>query len=107
LETPLEQSGVPINKKNLEGWLEPAYRQAGTDDKCLYLQFITQAIVDSYFMQSRDPLSQGSAMKTQADTKWQLVNDFAEYEYSSESFNEEGIKKYDSVHYLIFILIED
>jgi hypothetical protein len=39
--------------------------------------------------------------------KWQLVMILQNFEYSSASFYEEGIKKYDSVHYLIFILIED
>ncbi len=29
--------------------------------------------------------------------KWQLVNDFADYEYSSASFYEKGIKKYDKL----------
>jgi hypothetical protein len=29
--------------------------------------------------------------------KWQLVNDFADYEYSSASFYEKGIKKYEKL----------
>jgi len=29
--------------------------------------------------------------------KWQLVNDFADYEYSSASFYERGIKKYEKL----------
>jgi len=29
--------------------------------------------------------------------KWQLVNDFAEYEYSSASYYEKGIKKYEKL----------
>jgi hypothetical protein len=30
-----------------ERWLEPAYRQAGADDECLYFQFLPQASEDS------------------------------------------------------------
>ncbi len=29
--------------------------------------------------------------------KWQLVNDFTDYEYSSASFYEKGIKKYEKL----------
>jgi hypothetical protein len=29
--------------------------------------------------------------------RWQLVNDFADYEYSSASFYEKGIKKYENL----------
>jgi hypothetical protein len=52
-------------------------------------------------------LEQAGRHHNPVSKKWQLVNDFAEYEYSSASSYEEGIKNYDSVHYLIFFLIED
>jgi len=29
--------------------------------------------------------------------KWQLANDFADYQYSSASFYEKGIKKYENL----------
>jgi REP element-mobilizing transposase RayT len=32
--------------------------------------------------------------------KWQLVNDFADYEYSSASFYEKGIKKYEKLMHI-------
>ena len=36
--------------------------------------------------------------------KWQLVSDFADYEYSSASFYENGIKKYDKLVHINDIL---
>ena len=36
--------------------------------------------------------------------RWQLVNDFAEYEYSSASFYEKGIKKYEKLMHINDVL---
>jgi hypothetical protein len=36
--------------------------------------------------------------------RWQLVNDFAEYEYSSASFYEKGIKKYEKLIHINNVL---
>ncbi len=36
--------------------------------------------------------------------KWQLVNDFADYEYSSAGFYEKGIKKYEKLMHINNIL---
>jgi len=36
--------------------------------------------------------------------RWQLVNDFAEYEYSSASFYEKGIKKYEKLIHINDVL---
>lgn len=35
--------------------------------------------------------------KNPVSKKWQLVNDYTQYEYSSASFYEKGIKKYDKL----------
>jgi hypothetical protein len=37
--------------------------------------------------------------------KWQLVNDFADYPYSSASFYEKGLKKYDKLQPVNEILV--
>ncbi len=36
--------------------------------------------------------------------KWQLVNDFADYVYSSASFYEKGLKKYDKLMHINDVL---
>ncbi|MEJ0102842.1 MAG: hypothetical protein WDO19_09915 [Bacteroidota bacterium] len=37
--------------------------------------------------------------------KWQLVNDFTEYEHSSASFYEKGIKRYEKIIHINEVLL--
>jgi len=74
--------GVKIRERK-KGQIHKVFEDSFDAKKCHSTEFIFQKLEYIH----RNPVSK----------KWQLVNDFADYEYSSASFYEKGIKKYENL----------
>ncbi|MBA2499223.1 MAG: hypothetical protein H0V30_05805, partial [Chitinophagaceae bacterium] len=83
-------AGVKQREKK-KGQIHKVFQDSFDAKECYSEQFIFQKL--DYI--HHNPVSK----------KWQLVNDFTDYEYSSASFYEKGIKKYEklvSIHDTLF-----
>jgi REP element-mobilizing transposase RayT len=74
-------------KEKDKGQRHKVFEDSFDAKECLSMEFILQKL----FYIHHNPVS----------NKWSLVNDFAEYEYSSASFYEKGIKKYEKLVHII------
>ena len=70
-------------RERKKGQIHKAFEESFDAKECYSKEFIYQTL--NYI--HHNPVS----------GKWQLVNDFIEYEHSSASFYEQGIKKYERI----------
>lgn len=73
-------------REQKKGQIHKVFEESFDAKECYNEEFIFQKL--DYI--HRNPISK----------KWNLVNDFADYEYSSASFYEKGIKRYENLVYI-------
>jgi hypothetical protein len=73
-------------RERKKGQIHKVFEDSFDAKECHSTEFIFQKLEYMH----RNPVSK----------RWQLVNDFADYEYSSAAFYEKGIKKYESLFHI-------
>ena len=77
-------------RERKKGQIHKVFEDSFDAKECHSTEFIFQKLEYMH----RNPVSK----------KWQLVNDFAEYQYSSAAFYEKGIKKYENLIHINDVL---